>query len=128
MSLTCLSSNASLISFSVESIPKESNTNIHCLRSSMGVLRYISTALSALVLNSSIVTTLTTTNLFRSIPRDSSNPLLTAFSVKIETITIRIRIKEVLNHHREKKVFPVLYSPTYSNFIIRYTRQIYCLI
>ena len=78
MSRTCLSSNASLISFSVESIPKESNTNIQGLRSSIGICIYLSTALNALLRNSSIVTTLITTSLSKSIPRDSSNPLLTA--------------------------------------------------
>ena len=44
MSRTCLSLSASVISFSVDNIPNESNTNIQGLRSSVGVFKYISVA------------------------------------------------------------------------------------
>ena len=112
MSLTCLSSKASLISFSVESIPKESNTNKQGLRSFASFLRYISTALSALVLNSSIVTTFITTSLSKSMPRDSNKGLLTAASVsKYKQYPSGLESRKFLTTAREKKVFPVLDSP-----------------
>ena len=112
MSLTSLSFRTSLISLLVDNIPKESSTNIQGLRSSTGDLEYISIALSALLRNSSIVTTLTTTKRVKSIPRLSKSGLLTAASVsKYKQYPSGLLSRKFLTTARLKKVFPVLLSP-----------------
>ena len=112
MSRTCLSSNASRISFSVESIPRESSTNMQGLRSSRGFFKYISTALSAACLNCSTVTTSRRTKRLASIPRLVSKDLLTAASVsKYRQYPSGLASRKFLTTAREKKVLPVEDSP-----------------